>query len=229
MGDQKGKQEMKLKKAMKLYPIEKGKPNDLGITNYRLNGKSIWPSGGTGPLWCTFGQENIPEHDAVDWLTEGTTRLSPIQIAIRNNKDIVELPGGSTKWTLRGRTIWEDKANINYLWVAESEHFRSSFKTEKEAVRWLLIDPEEVKKNVHTYFCVPDYRNALTKRMEEYEKMYSKKPFSHDARIHADYLQLLEKIKGGMLYGKQIDMDNPEQVALALYCYGAYGLEIGNR
>jgi hypothetical protein len=65
---------MKLKKAMKLYSIEKGKPNEFGITVYRLNGKSIWPSRGTGPLWCTFGQENIPERDAVAWLIEGAER-----------------------------------------------------------------------------------------------------------------------------------------------------------
>jgi hypothetical protein len=199
MGDQKGKQEMKLKKAMRLYPIES---NDGA---FKLGGKTIYQISGRWRNSCSYDTFATGKQ-AVAWLVEGAAKLSPIQIAMRNNKLIIEIATFTTNtiWILRGRSIQKDNHNENFPWMARSDHYAHNYATEQEAVDWLLTDPEEIKQNVHTYFCVPDYRNALTKRMEEYEKMYSNKPFSTvsilrnsgSSTIHAGHLLAICPICG---------------------------------
>ena len=45
-------------------------------------------------------------------------------------------------------------------------------------------------------------------------------PFNIKDAIEEAYEMALEKVKGGMLYGEAIDLDNPKHVALSLYLIG---------
>ena len=73
---------MKLKKAMKLYPIEKY-VNDKGYTHYRLNGKDIFRGEIFSEKYFGAPNGNESESEAVAWLVEGAKKLSPMERAMR--------------------------------------------------------------------------------------------------------------------------------------------------
>jgi len=53
--------------------------------------------------------------------------------------------------------------------------------------------------------------------MDSYQEEYDK---IHKARIDEIYSHITSSIKGGRIYGRDIDMNNEKEVAVAAYLYG---------
>jgi len=132
---------MKIKKAMKLYPIEES----WGLFHCPETGKSIYANNLVGG-W--IGKKNhvyskyATEKQAVAWLIEGAEKLSPIQVAMREHPDIErKIDSLFIRYSYGNKGIWYTEVGKrwlgNYLY---NKTWFDSFKTEQEAVDWLLCD-----------------------------------------------------------------------------------------
>jgi hypothetical protein len=116
---------MKLKKAMKLYPIEK-----IGGSHYRLGKKTIFMSG-SGAWWKNSDDPlQYPESLAVAWLVEGAKKLSPMERAMRE----YPIKKRGNIYSLGEKVIGP---SVNDGWF-RCDGFEAKKYTEKEAVAYLL-------------------------------------------------------------------------------------------
>jgi hypothetical protein len=163
---------MKLKKAMRLYPIESY--IEFVFIFYELGGKKIWK---VFDMWCRgkVGKQDLSEtepklsfeSDAVNWLIEGATKLSPIQIAMKEHPEI-KLVNGTYYFGKRG--IFKSEALNPGKWMQGGLSIENDVYTEQEAVDWLLKDvTSKAKEPVIINFNVPWGKCMVTPKQREFE------------------------------------------------------------
>lgn len=196
---------MKLKKAMRKYPIEV--KSGLTTPHYCLGDRYIYEVVGNPNHYWDSLQGNMIEHaekQAVAWLIEGAEKLSPIQIAMRKHPDIVyrKDSGGlekirppkrhTIKWALKRYDIRQstDAGNPMYYYQDRNIVKRNSgiwysigsaqqFKDEVEAVEYLVTEPPIAfaKNNVLSGSGrLPYPHKVLQSKMDAYSKLLDSLP-----------------------------------------------------
>jgi len=140
---------MKLKKALKKYPIN-NLPDALGYDNYCLDGRHIFKTRSTkkGHQWDVVGPDyfeaGFNQREAVQWLIAGTTEV-PLKIKQALKKYPIEAKPAQVDpkmtnyylgkhFIFKGRVYVQDRPDA---WVCGGTG-TPSYITEKEAVAWLI-------------------------------------------------------------------------------------------
>jgi hypothetical protein len=128
---------MKLKKAMKLYPIEKKR--ERSFDNFYLGYKFIFISSVDDTTWmCADGPSHVSESAAVAWLVEGAKKLSPMERAMRKypiNKS--DNGDNGYDYDLGDRGVYLSRIINPGKWMNDRPGDYTTY-TEKEAVAYLL-------------------------------------------------------------------------------------------
>jgi hypothetical protein len=128
---------MKLKKAMKKYDIKVDKSS--GNPHYCVGTKSIFHSGEAGLWWLNEPTDHnlYPEEQAVSWLIEGATPLSPMERACKKWPIRKE----DKKYILGDRGVFKSEVFHLGKWLDDTpqpDEEKWTTYTESEAVAYLL-------------------------------------------------------------------------------------------
>jgi hypothetical protein len=132
---------MKLKKAMKLYPIEIKKC--FLYTSYILGDRNIFPSLMMLGKWNLSSEPGYrTESGAVAWLIEGAKKLSPMERAMRK-WPIKTIGTDNPVYQLGERSVFLSEGLHPGKWMKATKGDETY--TEKEAVAYLLEGYNEPK------------------------------------------------------------------------------------